>query len=48
MELQNNKNKSDEKSKTVENQYSGIPMTEEEYLDWQKVFQDIEESIDNL
>ena len=28
--------------------YSGIPMTEEDFKDWQQVFIDIEESINDV
>lgn len=32
----------------TENKTSGIPMTEEELRDWQQVFIDIEESINDV
>lgn len=39
---------SDQKTEKQKTRYSGKPMSEEEYKDWQKAFTDIEECISAL
>lgn len=39
---------SDQKTEEQKTRYSGKPMSEEEYKDWQKAFTDIEECISAL